>query len=181
MDDYGLFATECNSGYESGWTNYLDHSILSANPSSNDFKDSNDRGNKEEVVEEEEEEEDLSMISDASSGPPPHFFYEINGCFNDDDDHDDDQYHYPLPQVAALDKNGAKQQVPPSCLDDTATSSPLINFFKTYDEVSMESIFDYPLQGLSATHLMGGPTFRDHCGFYQYSLYGNQLQTNHWF
>ncbi|KAL1059563.1 hypothetical protein V6Z11_1Z028400 [Gossypium hirsutum] len=87
----------------------------------------------------------------------------------------------PYPKLLALDKNGAKQQVPPSCLDDTATSSPLINFFKTYDEVSMESIFDYPLQGLSATHLMGGPTFRDHCGFYQYSLYGNQLQTNHWF
>ncbi|PPD68892.1 hypothetical protein GOBAR_DD34228 [Gossypium barbadense] len=123
MDDYGLFATECNSGYESGWTNYLDHSILSANPSSNDFKDSNDR-------------------------------------------------------VAALDKNGAKQQVPPSCLDDTATSSPLINFSKTYDEVSMESVFDYPLQGFSATHFMGGPAFRDHYGFYQYSPYGNQLQTN---
>ncbi|XP_022762140.1 uncharacterized protein LOC111308054 [Durio zibethinus] len=163
-----VLASECSSGCESGWTNYLEQSFLSANPShkANGFNDKKSgfceerrkiRG-EEEV---DDEEEDLSMVSDASSGPP--HFYEDNGYFNDDN-----HYQYTVPKRAMLNKNnGGKKhrnkehprhredQELPSFLDDTA-SSPLINFSKnnfalTSNQASMESVFDYA-QGFSATH-----------------------------
>ncbi|XVE93522.1 hypothetical protein REPUB_Repub01dG0202000 [Reevesia pubescens] len=197
-----FLASECSSGCESGWTNYLEQSFLSANPShkANGFKDRQSSGfcdehkenrGKEELVDDDvEEEEDLSMVSDASSGPP-HFYEDNIGYFNDNN-----QYQYSVPKVASLNKNGGKRhknkehrrrlgdQELPSCLDDTA-SSPILNFSKnnfghTNNQASMESVFDYP-QGFSATHFQGGPAFQDHFGFLQPSPSENQLQNNQWF
>ncbi|XVF01401.1 hypothetical protein REPUB_Repub04eG0086100 [Reevesia pubescens] len=200
-----VLASECSSGCESGWTNYLEQSFLSANPSQkrNGFKDRKsgfcdehreiNRGKEEvEEEEEEEEEEDLSMVSDASSGPS-HFYEDNIGYFNDQNN---------APKVATLNKNGGNrqrnkehrrrrkdQEVLPSFLDDSDTaSSPLINFSKnnfvhTNNQASMESVFDYP-QGFSATHFhQGGPALQDHFGFFLSSPCENQLQNNQfkWF
>ncbi|XWS68143.1 hypothetical protein CRYUN_Cryun04dG0065900 [Craigia yunnanensis] len=194
-----VLASECSSECESGWTNYLEQSFLSANPShkGNGFNDRKsifcdghrDNRGKEEVDDDVVEEEDLSMVSDASSGPP--HFYEDNGYFNGDN-----QYQYTASKGATLNKNGGERhrnmkhrrrredQELPSFLDDTA-SSPLINFSKnnfvhTNNQASMESVFDYP-QGFSATNFQGGPAFQDHFGFLQSSPSGNQLQNNQWF
>ncbi|XWS39852.1 hypothetical protein CRYUN_Cryun18bG0090300 [Craigia yunnanensis] len=193
-----VLASECSSGCESGWTNYLEQSFLSANPShkGHGFKDRKsgfcdehreNRG-KEEVDDDDEvvEEEDLSMVSDASSGLP--HYYEDNGNFNDDN-----QYQYTASKAATLNKNGGKRhknmehrirrkdQEQPSFLDDTA-SSPLINFSEnnfahTNNQASMESVFNYP-QRFSATHFQGGPAFQNHFVFLQSSPSGNQLQNN---
>ncbi|XVE66708.1 hypothetical protein DITRI_Ditri08aG0100300 [Diplodiscus trichospermus] len=193
-------ASECSSGCESGWTNYLEQSFLSANPShkGHEFNDRksgfcdelrDNRGRKE--VDDDDDfivkEEDLSMISDASSGPP--HFYEDNGYFNDDN-----KYQYTVSKGATLNKNGGNRHRSkehrrhredihelPSFLDDTA-SSPLINFSKNNfaqnnNQASMESVFDYS-QGFSTTHFHGGPAFQDHFGFLQSSPPGNQLQNN---
>ncbi|GMJ12866.1 hypothetical protein like AT4G33800 [Hibiscus trionum] len=152
MEAFG-FASECNnnSGYESGWTHYLDHSFISSNPTS--------EGEKEDDV---EEEDDLSMVSDASSGPP----HADNGI-------DDDRCRYSVPKLAALDKNGADElREQGSLLDDTATSwssSPVMDFSKeiiaeTYDQASMETFFDYQ-QGFSATHFKEGPAFHEQFPF----------------
>ncbi|XVE49348.1 hypothetical protein DITRI_Ditri01bG0076300 [Diplodiscus trichospermus] len=197
-----VLASECSSGCESGWTNYLEQSFLSANPSNkgngfnsrkSGFCDGHreNRG-KEDVADDDDvaEEEDLSMVSDASSGPP--HFYEDNGNFNDDN-----QYQYTASKGATLNKSGGKRhrnkehrrrrednQGLPSFLDDTA-SSPLINFSNnnfvhSNNQASMESVFDYP-QGFSATHFQGGPAFQDQFGFLQSSPSGNQLENNQWF
>ncbi|KAK8562807.1 hypothetical protein V6N13_018631 [Hibiscus sabdariffa] len=149
MDAFG-FASECknNSGYESGWTDYLDHSFISSNPTSEGDKD-------DFVFVVKQEEDDLSMVSDASSGPP----HDDNGnscCFDDDDGIGDDPYRHSMPKLAALDENGADERCRnEEHLDDTATSSPAMKFSKkiiaqTYDQASMESVFDYQ-QGFSAT------------------------------
>ncbi|XWS63016.1 hypothetical protein CRYUN_Cryun06bG0060400 [Craigia yunnanensis] len=192
-----VFASECSSGCESGWTNYLEQSFLSANPlhkgnGLNDIKSgfcdghTENRGKEEVDDDVVVEEEDLSMVSDASSGPP--HFSEDNGYFNDDN-----QYQYNASKGAMLNKNGGKRhrnkehrrrrkdQQLPSFLNDTA-STPLINFsennfVQTNNQASMESVFDYP-QGFSATHFQGGPAFQDHFGFLQSSPSGNQLQDN---
>ncbi|XVF44967.1 hypothetical protein PTKIN_Ptkin02bG0165700 [Pterospermum kingtungense] len=196
-----FLASECSSGCESGWTNYLEQSFLSAKPShrGNGFNDRKsgvcdghreNRG-KEEVDHDDEfveEEEDLSMVSDASSGPP--HFYEDNGYFNDDN-----QYQFIASKDATLIEKGSKRhrnkehlrrqvdQELASFLDDTA-SSPLINFSKnnfvhTNNQASMESVFDYPEQ-FSATHFQGGPAFQDNFGsILQSSPPGNHLQNNH--
>ena len=140
-----VLASECSSGCESGWTNYLEQSFLSANPlhKGNGLNDKRsgfcdgqreNRGKEEVNDDDVVEEEDLSMVSDASSGPP--HYYEDNGYFNDDN-----QYQYTASKAATLNKNGGKRhrnmehrirredQELPSFLDDTA-SSPLINFSK---------------------------------------------------
>lgn len=141
-----FLASECSSGCESGWTNYLEQSYLSSNPSNKGHRKSSgfcdeqyytENKGKEEVVF-VEEEEDLSMVSDASSGPP-HFYEDFTN--------DDNQYQYTSSKSAnSLNQNGGKRhktkeyrrsrrgarqdkEVPPSFLDDTA-SSPLINFSK---------------------------------------------------
>ncbi|KAK8626958.1 hypothetical protein V6N13_134587 [Hibiscus sabdariffa] len=169
MDAFG-FASECNnnSGYESGWTDYLDHSFISSNPTS--------EGDKEDFVfVVKQEEDDLSMVSDASSGPP----HDDNGngcCFDDDNDGiGDDRYRHFMPKLAALDENGADERCrneerreQGSLLDDTATSSPVMKFTKkiiaqTYDQASMESVFDYQ-QGFSATQFKEGAAFHEHFG-----------------
>ncbi|XVF67423.1 hypothetical protein PTKIN_Ptkin10aG0119900 [Pterospermum kingtungense] len=201
-----VLASECSSGCESGWTNYLEQSLLSANPShkGHGYKDRKSgfcdehRANRGKEVDddddnvEEEEEEDLSMVSDASSGPP--HFYEDNGFFNDDN-----QYQYTASKGASANKNGGgkrhknkehrrhrEDKEVPSFLDDTA-SSPLINFSMNNfahanNQASMESVFHYPQLGFSATHFQGGgPAFQDHYGFLQSSRSGNHLQNNQWF
>ncbi|XWS54668.1 hypothetical protein CRYUN_Cryun10bG0108200 [Craigia yunnanensis] len=190
-----VLPSECSSGCESGWTNYLEQSFLFANPShkghgfkdrKSGFCDEHRENRGKEEVDDVVKEEDLSMVSDASSGPP--HFYEDNSYFNDDN-----QYQYTASKGASFNKNGGKRQrnkehrrrqedqVLPSFLDDTA-SSPLINFSKnnfahTNTQASMETVFDYP-QGFSATHFQGGPAFQDHFGFLQSSPSGNQLQNN---
>lgn len=132
-------ASECSSGCESGWTLYLEHSLLSQNVSHKDaplisgheefYEDKDKRAREEETT----EEEDLSMVSDASSGPP-HFlddeayFNEDNGCFQ-----------YSESDAAKMAKTAKKKQKVkehepcgdhqhlPSFLDDTA-SSPFFDF-----------------------------------------------------
>lgn len=130
-----MLASECSSGCESGWTLYLEHSFLSADPlhRGSGFVDGEVKRGKDEAEEEEEEEEDLSMVSDASSGPP--HFQEDEGYCNDDNG-----CFYPHSMAATLVKNNGKrqkirthrgrvEQEDPSFLDDTA-SSPLFNFSK---------------------------------------------------
>ncbi|KAE8725625.1 hypothetical protein F3Y22_tig00008289pilonHSYRG00017 [Hibiscus syriacus] len=132
-----FIASECRSGSESGWTNYLEQSFLSANPSKKkNVKKSGFRENrsKEKVV----DEEDLSMVSDASSGPP--HFYEDNGS--------NQLYHeYMVPQGVTLNKNGGgkrhrKLQIHE---DDDTASSPFINHFKNNKK-------NHAPVGLYATH-----------------------------
>lgn len=132
-------ASECSSGCESGWTLYLEHSLLSQDVSHKDasfiggndgfYEDKDKRAREEDTT--EEEEEDLSMVSDASSGPP-HFpddeayFNEVNnGCF----------YPPMSSKSAKLEKTGKEKkkvrenQHLTSLLDDTA-SSPVHDFAK---------------------------------------------------
>ncbi|GMI88303.1 hypothetical protein like AT4G33800 [Hibiscus trionum] len=173
--------SECSSGCESGWTNYLEQSFLSANPSKKKngfktkktgFRDGN-RG-KQKV---EEEEEDLSMVSDASSGPP-HFYEDVNGgsqLFH--------EYTAAQGQGVALNKNGGqrhrnkeqRRRLQAHDDDDTA-SSPFINYSKNNNNQA-------PL-GFSATQFEGGigSNFQGHFGFLQSSSpSANQLQSNQWF
>ncbi|GMI83717.1 hypothetical protein like AT4G33800 [Hibiscus trionum] len=162
-----FIASECSSGCESGWTNYLEQSFLSANPSKK-------KNVKKSGFCEEEEEEDLSMVSDASSGPP--HFYEDKGYSNDGNQL---YYEYMVPQGVTLNKNGGgkrhrnKQQRRSLQVhedDDTATS-PFINYSKNKNNQA-------PM-GFSATHFEGGSNFEGHFGFLQSSSpSANQLQNN---
>ncbi|KAJ6965001.1 hypothetical protein NC652_003042 [Populus alba x Populus x berolinensis] len=203
-----FLASECSADCESGWTLYLEQSLLS-NPNSKhgnktSFVDAESAGlcrkgkntrEESEEEEEEEEEEDLSMVSDASSGPP--HFHEDESYLNYDNGH-----FYPSLKGTALLNNGANyrqkkkehsrqprhrqdQELPPF-LDDTA-SSPAFNFSKqnnfalsNSNQDSMESVFDYS-QSFSATHFQGRSTYQDHIGYIHPSLSGNKLQNNQWF
>lgn len=187
-----MLASECSSGCESGWTLYLEHSFLSADPlhRGSGFVDGEVKRGKDEAEEEEEEEEDLSMVSDASSGPP--HFQEDEGYCNDDNG-----CFYPHSMAATLVKNNGKrqkirthrgrvEQEDPSFLDDTA-SSPLFNFSKNNgftlnnNQASMESVLDFS-QGFSTTHFKGrSAAFQKHLGLLHSSMSGNQLQQNQWF
>ncbi|KAJ7013339.1 hypothetical protein NC653_003125 [Populus alba x Populus x berolinensis] len=198
-----FLASECSADCESGWTLYLEQSLLS-NPNSKhgnktSFVDAESAGlcrkgkntREESEEEEEEEEEDLSMVSDASSGPP--HFHEDESYLNYDNGH-----FYPSLKGTALLNNGANyrqkkkehsrqprhrqdQELPPF-LDDTA-SSPAFNFSKNNfalsnsNQDSMESVFDYS-QSFSATHFQGRSTYQDHIGYIHPSLSGNKLQNN---
>ncbi|XP_039060833.1 protein SOB FIVE-LIKE 6-like [Hibiscus syriacus] len=136
-----FIASECSSGSESGWTNYLEQSFLSANPSkkknvkkSGFCDERRENRSKQRVV----DEEDLSMVSDASSGPP--HFYEDNGG--------NQLYHKNMvPQGVTLNKNGGdkrhrKLQVHE---DDDTASSPFINHSKNNNN-------NHAPVGFSATH-----------------------------
>lgn len=125
------FGSECSSGCESGWTVYLEQSLLTQNGS---HRDNGFYGECKEIrVQDEEEamEEDLSMVSDASSGPPHYFpgyeayFNEANGC----------SYPPMSTKTAKVEKTGKERkkvrenQHLLSLLDDTA-SSPFYDFSK---------------------------------------------------
>ncbi|XP_059644278.1 protein SOB FIVE-LIKE 5-like [Cornus florida] len=181
--------SECNSGCESGWTLYLEHSFLSSHKANNGSYVNHEE--KKAAKDEEDEEEDLSMVSDASSGPP-HFHEEgdygsyYNGCFN---------YNAPIDHVTLPKNSGrirqkivkedrrrkAHDQEQPSFLDDTA-SSPIFNlsnnnFTLNNNQAPMENILEFS-QGHSATHFEGRSAFQGHFGFFQS---GNQQQQNQWF
>ncbi|KAI4295782.1 hypothetical protein L6164_035792 [Bauhinia variegata] len=186
------FASECSSGFESGWTLYLEHSFPNGSHRDTRFVDGNgdfyDEHREKRVKDEDAAEEDLSMVSDASSGPP-HFpdeeahFNEDNGCF------------YPPSKTAKLSKSGKKRQKVkenhedhhlPSFLDDTA-SSPVFDFSMNNNsatnnqQASTESVLDFS-QGFSATYFEERSSFQDHFGFFQPSLSENELQNNlQWF
>ncbi|XP_055808661.1 protein SOB FIVE-LIKE 5-like isoform X2 [Solanum dulcamara] len=177
--NYGLFAdSECSSGCESGWTLYLENSIL---PPLTCCK-----ANKlEKFVMTEQEEEDLSMVSDASSGPP-HF------CEEEDYGHSNRGFFSHAPINVTLPKcnpkkQKAKEKLQACALDDTA-SSPTFglisnnNFRITNDTASVDNnILDFS-QGHSTTHLQRRSTYQEQYGFFQSSLLpGNQLQQNQWF
>ncbi|KAK9044230.1 hypothetical protein V6N11_072545 [Hibiscus sabdariffa] len=173
--------SECSSGCESGWTNYLEQSFLSANPSKkkngfnakkSGFRDGN-RENRGKQKVDDDEEEDLSMVSDASSGPP--HFYEDNGYVNGGNQ----LFHeYTAPQGVALNKNGGQRhrnkeqrrrlQVHE---DDDTASSPFFNYSKNNNKQAA--------MGFSATHFEGGSNFQSHFGFLQSSSSpsANQLQS----
>lgn len=129
--DYILGDSECSSGCESGWTLYLDNSLVSPCDNENGFAGNGKCGFGDEKRTVEEEEEDMSMVSDASSGPP-HFPEE------EDYGNDNGKCFYHAPIDATLCKNRAKKQKSrenkrrnevqekSSLLDDTA-SSPVFN------------------------------------------------------
>ncbi|KAJ8763402.1 hypothetical protein K2173_002285 [Erythroxylum novogranatense] len=196
-------ASECRSDCESGWTLYLEKSLLSQDKAYDKFVNSRSSGfcgkgtnikeqNEIVVVDEEgEEDEDLSMVSDASSGPP--HFLEDEGCFN----YENVYFCSALKDntTTTLPKTGGRRQKKkdhnsrqvneglPSCLDDTA-SSPAFNFSKNNfafnsKPTSMESVLDYS-QGFSATHfqkvLGGRSAYQDHhFGYAQPAPSGNQF------
>nr|XP_043622030.1 protein SOB FIVE-LIKE 5-like [Erigeron canadensis] len=179
------YGSECISGCESGWTLYLEHSILYPTQS---FENHNNTNGDDFIYkkssfsyEYDDEEEDMSMVSDASSGPP-HFQEqeEEQECFN------------------KIITNGKRQKIPkepslcrkvqdlPSFLDDTA-SSPLFNISNNNLTVgnknaSLEEndIIDYS-QGYSTTYYEGKPAYQDQFGFFHPSVSGTQLQQNQWF
>lgn len=162
-----LLASEYSSGCESGWTLYLDHSLVS--PSAHTVHENAPFSRRD--TENEEEEEDLSMVSDASSGPPHVNEDEIYNGFS-----------YPSSMDAVFPRKSFKRQrikeehrsqVDPSCLDDTA-SSPLFNFSNkkksnpNNNQGLMESVIDFS-HGFSATD------YEKNFGFLQASISGNQL------
>ncbi|XP_050365450.1 protein SOB FIVE-LIKE 5-like [Argentina anserina] len=188
-----VLASECSSGCESGWTLYLEQSVLSQHPSGL-HKDGFCEEYKEKRIsysnEDEEEEEDQSMVSDASSGPPH---------FNEDevyfDENNNGGFYSPSKDVQTLKYGGRKQRIKdvqtlnqdlqqhqPSFLDDTA-SSPLFNisknnFMVSNNQASGDSVLDYS-QGFSSTHFQGRSAYQNHYGFFQS---GNQLlDQNQWF
>ncbi|XP_052206275.1 protein SOB FIVE-LIKE 5-like [Diospyros lotus] len=191
--------SQCSSGCESGWTLYLEHSLLSPYPNSNhhflhdgdadaDARAVYSNNNKEE---EGVEEEDLSMVSDASSGPP--IFQEDEYFRNADTG-----FLRRPPVCAAFPKSSGKknkksvrgsgsvkvQENAPSCLDDTA-SSPIFdfsqsNFTLTNNQASMEGVLGFS-QVCSGTHFEGRSTFHEPFGFFQTSPSGNHLQQNQWY
>ncbi|XP_039018273.1 protein SOB FIVE-LIKE 6-like [Hibiscus syriacus] len=163
-----FIACEYSSGSESGWTNYLEQSFLSASPSKkknvkkSGFCDEHRENIGKQKVDDDEEEEDLSMVSDASSGPP--HFYEEN-CYS----HDGNQLHheYMVPQGVTLNKNGGgnrhrnkeqKRRRLQVHEDDDTASSPFINHSKNNNN-------NHAPVGFSATH------------FESSSPFANQLQT----
>ncbi|XP_009614131.1 protein SOB FIVE-LIKE 5-like [Nicotiana tabacum] len=189
--DYGIFSdSECSSGCESGWTLYLENSVLPPITSCNANKFSPfceaEKSVKTEQDEEEEEEEDLSMVSDASSGPP-HFNEE-----DQDYGHNNNGFIFHAPINATLPKNnpkrqkakGKKQQT--SALDDTA-SSPFFdfsnnNFTITNGTASVDNVLDFS-QGYSTTHFQrrSAYAYQEQYDFFQSSLLpGNQIQENQW-
>ncbi|KAJ8768909.1 hypothetical protein K2173_023904 [Erythroxylum novogranatense] len=187
-----VFASECSSDCESGWTLYLEQSLLSQDKP-NKFVEARSgfcgRGKNVQAV--EDEDEDLSMVSDASSGPP--HFPEDEGYFNYNNVH-----FYPAVKDNAttpLAKNCGRRQKQkkehrrrevneelPSCLDDTA-SSPAFNFSKrnfayNSNQTSTESVLDCS-QGFSATHFQGTSAYQDHhFGFVHPAPSENQFQNN---
>ncbi|KAJ8571112.1 hypothetical protein K7X08_038084 [Anisodus acutangulus] len=183
--DYGIFAdSECSSGCESGWTLYLENSVLPPLTSCKDNNFSHLCEDEKFVKTEQEEEEDLSMVSDASSGPP-HFCEEENYGHNNNGG-----FFFHAPINVTLPKSNPKKQKEkekqqPSALDDTA-SSPIFdfsnnNFTMTNDTASVDNVLDFS-QGHSTTHFQRISTYQEQYGFFQSSLLpGNQLQENQWF
>ncbi|XP_019165143.1 PREDICTED: uncharacterized protein LOC109161276 [Ipomoea nil] len=188
--EYGMFDnSECSSGCESGWTVYLENSIMPPYSSYNNgtkFLQGKARVNGKED-EEEEEEEDLSMVSDASSGPPQVLAEEdYHGwCF-----------HAPVGAVGSAlpKKSNVKRQrkkenrlqnlkEKASILDDTA-SSPIFtnNNFTINNQTKLESVVPDFSQGFSTTQFQGQSAYQEHCEFFQSSLLpANQFQQNQWF
>nr|GMC89592.1 digestive organ expansion factor homolog [Ipomoea batatas] len=165
--------SECSSGCESGWTVYLENSIMapySSYNNGNKFLRGKARVNREE----EEEEEDLSMVSDASSGPP-------QVVAEDDYGNDSHGWLQNLKEKASM-------------LDDTA-SSPIFNCtnnnFTIKNQTSLESVVPDFSQGYSTTQfqkrlsekkhifMQGQSAYQEHCEFFQSSLLpANQFQQN---
>ncbi|XP_028767700.1 uncharacterized protein LOC114725366 [Neltuma alba] len=170
-------ASECSSGCESGWTLYLEHSLLRQNISHKDtpfiggndgfYEDKDKRAREEDTA----EEEDLSMVSDASSGPPHFlddeaFFNEDNGCFHSESEAE-------KMVKSAKKKQRVKENEPcgdqhlPSFLDDTA-SSPVFDFaMNNGTQASTEGALDYS-QGFSATYFEERSSIQDHCASYNH-------------
>ncbi|KAK6945968.1 hypothetical protein RJ641_013512 [Dillenia turbinata] len=191
-----VMASECGSGCESGWTLYLEHSLLLPNPSlrnstSKYMDDENAVSYHEYMDKRVEEAEDLSMVSDASSGPP--HFVEDDECHN----YCDNQCFHSASVAPALAKSSSKrkkvqenrrrqrckEQEQLSLLDDTA-SSPIFNFSDnnrtiTNNQGSVEDMLGYS-HGFSATHFEDRSTFQTHYGFLGPSVPGNRLQQNEW-
>nr|GMC89598.1 digestive organ expansion factor homolog [Ipomoea batatas] len=168
--EFGTFDnSECSSGCESGWTVYLENSIMAPYSSYNNGNEFL-RG-KARVNGEEEEEEDLSMVSDASSGPPQVVAEEDYG-------NDSHGWLQNLKEKASM-------------LDDTA-SSPIFNCtnnnFTINNQTSLESVVPDFSQGYSTTQfqkrlseekhvfMQGQSAYQE---FFQSSLLpANQFQQN---
>ncbi|XP_031129140.1 uncharacterized protein LOC116030910 [Ipomoea triloba] len=188
--EFGMFDnSECSSGCESGWTVYLENSIMAPYSSYNN-------GNKffrgKARVNGEEEEEDLSMVSDASSGPPQVVAEEDYG-----NDSHGWCFHAPtgavgsaLPKKSNVKKQRKKEKKEnrlqnlkekASMLDDTA-SSPIFNCtnnnFTINNQTSLESVVPDFSQGYSTTQFQGQSAYQE---FFQSSLLpANQFQQNQW-
>ncbi|XP_074312752.1 uncharacterized protein LOC141648163 [Silene latifolia] len=157
---------ECNSGCESGWTLYLEHST--SNNISLTYKNTSFQGKKlksfdekqahKDVLfyeqEDDDEEEDLSMVSDASSGPP-HFDHD-----NIDEEVEDNNLYY----YCNNNTNGKKRTMTlynkandDFALDDTASShvfaSKEVGGIRVQKNrgASLERVIDYSSQAYSGT------------------------------
>ncbi|KAG2692394.1 hypothetical protein I3760_08G051900 [Carya illinoinensis] len=162
-------ASQCSSGCESGWTRYLDQSLLSEYQFHRDGGMDEYRGKGEKM---EEKEEDLSLVSDASSGP---------SHYHEDDEesiHDDGfpLYSSTASEVARKNKKKKKAKAKESGrhrqrsnLDDTATS-PALNFPKVTthygnEDSTMKNLWNFSQGNFSATQFEGKSAFQENFTF----------------
>ncbi|GMP80839.1 hypothetical protein CsSME_00035791 [Camellia sinensis var. sinensis] len=126
-----ISTSECSSGCESGWTNYLDQSSYSAAEQFQKDGSEDCRYKLGANVEENGEDEDLSMVSDASSGPPHFQEDDAEDCFDETGYFCYGSSVSKQPNKTKKEKKikqqRGKQQF--SCPDDTATS-PIMSFSK---------------------------------------------------
>ncbi|THF93952.1 hypothetical protein TEA_017642 [Camellia sinensis var. sinensis] len=160
-----ISTSECSSGCESGWTNYLDQSSYSAAEQFQKDGSEDCRYKLGANVEENGEDEDLSMVSDASSGPP--HFQEDDGedCFDETGYFCYGSSVSKQPNKTKKEKKikqqRGKQQF--SCPDDTATS-PIMSFSKKHVALSPN--------GASTEHTFSATPFKKQFGFFQSSASG---------
>ncbi|KAI3992134.1 hypothetical protein MKX01_015025 [Papaver californicum] len=181
---------ECSSECESGWTMYLEHSLVSLNPCKSNGQFSNDQGNYNQKVikefygvEKEEEEEDLSMVSDASSGPA-HFL--------EHEDYYTENQNFSASSSSLKNKSSKRQKKikqkhsSDSLLDDTASSpmSPIYSFSKnsnftfTNKKVSIDNLLGFSQDFITTTHLKEKSTLGKSFGSLKSSLPGKYLKQN---
>ncbi|RZC62795.1 hypothetical protein C5167_024570 [Papaver somniferum] len=198
---------ECSSECESGWTMYLEHSLVSLNPckSNGQFSDFecnyNRKVMKEVYAVEKEEEEDLSMVSDASSGPA-HFLEHEDYCTENG--------NFSASSSSLKNKSSKRQKKirqkrsSDSLLDDTASSpmSPIYSFSKvqpfkkpsepttspssfmnsnftfTNKKVSIDHLLGFSQDFITTTHLKEKSTLGKSFGTLKSSLPGKYLKQN---
>ncbi|KAI3931922.1 hypothetical protein MKW98_012332 [Papaver atlanticum] len=180
---------ECSSECESGWTMYLEHSLVSVNPCKSNGQFSDDECNynrkvmKEVYDVEKEEKEDLSMVSDASSGP---------AHFHEHEDYCTENGNFSASSSSLKNKSSKRQKKirqkhsSDSLLDDTASSpmSPIYSFSKnsnftfTNKKVSIDNLLGFSQDFITTTHLKEKSTLGKSFGSLKSSLPGKYLKQN---
>ncbi|GMP80841.1 hypothetical protein CsSME_00035791 [Camellia sinensis var. sinensis] len=166
-----ISTSECSSGCESGWTNYLDQSSYSAAEQFQKDGSEDCRYKLGANVEENGEDEDLSMVSDASSGPPHFQEDDAEDCFDETGYFCYGSSVSKQPNKTKKEKKikqqRGKQQF--SCPDDTATS-PIMSFSKKHVALSPNGASTE--HTFSATPFKGKSALQKQFGFFQSSASG---------